>query len=167
MTALALAGMSLFPQDFLPRVGRWITVCLAIALLASSFGCVRRRLTIRSDPAGAVAYVDDQAVGMTPVSTPFTFYGTRKIQLFRDGYETLTVKQKFNPPWYEIPPLDFLVENLWPGEVRDERIVDFQMQPQQIVPNQELLNRAEALRTSTRQGFSTPLPQTPPPFRTR
>ena len=146
-------------------VRRWSAVCLALALVVPGSGCVRRRLTIRSNPPGAVAYVDEQAIGVTPVSTPFTYYGTRKIQLFRDGFETLNVKQRFNPPWYEIPPLDFIAENLWPGELRDERIVDFELQPKQIVPNQELLNRAEALRGSTLQGLSTPLPQTPPPFR--
>jgi hypothetical protein len=131
---------------------------LILAILIVGSGCVRRRLTIRSNPAGATAFVDDQPIGVTPVSTPFTYYGTRKIQLFKDGFETLTVKQPIRAPWYQVPPLDFFAENLWPREVRDERIVEFSMQPRQIVPNQELLQRAENLRATTRQGLATPLP---------
>lgn len=114
-------------------------------------------MTIRTNPPGAVAFVDDQRIGVTPVSTPFTYYGTRKIQLFKDGFEPLTVKQQFAVPWYEYPPLDFIVENLWPREIRDERIVDFEMIPQQIVPNEELLGRAETLRGTSQAGYVTPL----------
>jgi PEGA domain len=138
----------------------------AFSLLLSS-GCVRRRMTIRSNPPGAVAFVDSQRIGVTPVSTPYTYYGTRSIQLFKDGYEPLTVKQPFSVPWYEYPPLDFFAENLWPYEIRDERVIDFEMVPQRIVPNEELLDRAEMLRGNTQAGHVTPLfapPTTQPPM---
>ena len=131
------------------------------AILLIHSGCVRRRMTIRTNPPGAVAFVDDQRIGVTPVSTAFTYYGTRKIQLFKDGFEPLTVKQRLSVPWYEYPPLDFIVENFWPRETRDERVVDFEMMPQQVVPNDELLGRAEMLRGNTQAGHVTPLP-TPP-----
>lgn len=120
-------------------------------------GCVRRRLTVRSVPAGATVYVDDQPIGQTPVSTPFTYYGTRKIQLVKDNFETLTVKQTFNPPWYELPVLEFISENLIPYEFRDERVVDFQMIPQVIVPTERLLENAQQLRDSAGQGTVAPL----------
>ena len=115
-------------------------------------------MTIRSTPPGALVFVDDIEIGRTPVSADFTYYGTRKIQLIKDGYETLTVKQTFLPPWYEIPPFDFVSENLWPFEQRDERLVNFQLQPQQIVPDGKLLERAEDLRTRARYGYAVPLP---------
>jgi hypothetical protein len=141
---------------------RSMTYSLLFVIVVSIFstGCVRRRMTIRSNPPGAVAFVDDQEIGVTPVSTPFTYYATRKVQLFRDGYETLTVKQPFPAPWYEIPPLDFFVENLWPIEIRDERILDFDLPPQQLVPNEQVIERAEMLRSSTRADVVTPLPAT-------
>lgn len=133
----------------------WLLVAISICFVQN--GCVRRRMTLRTNPAGAVAFVDDQRIGVTPVSTPFTYYGTRKIQLFKDGFEPLTVKQRFSVPWYEYPPLDFFVENFWPGEIRDERVVDFEMMPQQIVPHDELLGRAEMLRSNTQVGHVTPI----------
>jgi len=118
-------------------------------------------MTIRSNPPGAVVFVDDQEIGRTPVSSDFTYYGTRKLQLIKDGYETLTVKQTFPPPWYEIPPLDFISENFWPSELRNEHLVDFQLQPQQILPTDQLMERAEGLRTGAQLGYAVPLPNSP------
>jgi hypothetical protein len=124
-------------------------------------------MTVRTNPPGALVYVDDQEIGTTPVSTAFTYYGTRKIQLMKDGYETLTVKQRFFPPWYEFPVLEFFSENLWPFEVRDEHLLNFQLQPQQILPSERLLQRAEDLRIGARQGSGYALPnatKTPQPI---
>jgi hypothetical protein len=144
---------------FGPRNSRLSTLVIlaTLVLLACQLGCVRRRLTIRSNPPGALVFIDDQEIGFTPVSTAYTYYGTRKIQLIKDGYETLTVKQRFRTPWYEVPPLDFVSENLWPREVRDERELDFQLVPQQIVPTEKLLERAESLRGNAQRGYVTPL----------
>lgn len=140
--------------------GRRFTALLTVALLACVClpGCVRRRLTIRSNPPGALVYIDDQEIGYTPVSTPFVYYGTRKIQLIKDGYKTETVLQRFPPPWYEVPPLDFVSENVWPGDLRDERALDFQLVPQPIVPREQLLSQAENLRAMSRSGLVNPMP---------
>lgn len=133
-----------------------------VGLSVCSSGCVRRRLTLRSNPPGARVFVGDEEIGTTPVSTSFTYYGTRKIQLVRDGYETLTTTENFTPPWYEFTPLDFVSENLWPWETRDERVLDFTLVPQQRVPANRVLDNAERLRLHARQGYVTPLPVVPP-----
>ena len=137
---------------------------VAVLLMSGccSFGCVHRRLTIRSNPPGALVYVDDQEIGRTPVSTPFIYYGTRSIRLELDGYETLNVDQRFRPPWYQIPPLDFVSENLVPRDLRDERVLDFQMAPQRLVTKEELIQRANHLRSSSQLGIVAPLPNVPP-----
>ncbi len=111
-------------------------------------GCVQRRMTIRSNPPGALVYVDDYQVGTTPVSTDFVYYGTRKIRLVKDGFETLTVRQPFPLPWYQVFPLDFVTENVWPGEIRDERVVDLAMTPMMATPPEEVVARAEQARAS-------------------
>ena len=41
----------------------------------------------------------------------------------RDGHQ----EHKFTTPWYQYPVMDFFAENLWPFEVRDERILDFEL----------------------------------------
>jgi hypothetical protein len=129
--------------------GRSAIVCgslLAVATLVSTAGCVQRRMTIRSNPPGALVYVDDYQIGTTPVSTDFIYYGTRKIRLVKDGYETLTVRQPFPIPWYEVFPLDFVTENLWPWEIRDERVVDLAMTNTAAIPPETVVARAEQAR---------------------
>jgi hypothetical protein len=119
---------------------------LLVAALVTAGGCVQRRMTIRSNPPGALVYVDDYQIGTTPVSTDFIYYGTRKIRLVKDGYETLTVRQPFPIPWYEIFPLDFVTENLWPWEIRDERVVDLAMTNTVSIPPESVVARAEQAR---------------------
>ncbi|MDG1991244.1 MAG: PEGA domain-containing protein [Pirellulales bacterium] len=130
-----------------------------VALLLMSIGCVQRRMTVRSNPPGALVYVDDYQIGTTPVSTDFVYYGTRKIRLIKDGYDTLTVQQPFPVPWYEIFPLDFVTENLWPWEIRDERVVDLAMIPAGTVPAETVVSRAELARRSA--GSGPPVPVAP------
>ena len=120
-------------------------LAVAVTIVASP-GCVQRRMTIRSNPPGALVYVDDYQLGTTPVSHDFVYYGTRKIRLVKDGYETLTVRQPFPVPWYEIFPLDFVTENLIPWEVRDERVVELAMQPAASTPAELVVSRAEQVR---------------------
>ena len=127
-------------------------VAAASVLLLS--GCVQRRLMIRSDPPGAMVYVDDYQIGATPIATTFTYYGTRKIRLVKDGYQTLTVYERIDPPWYQIPPFDFFSENVAAREIRDMRVLDYQLVPQVVSPPQNLMDRAEELRARSQ----TPLP---------
>ncbi len=133
-------------------------VLALLCLLAVGPGCVQRRLTIRSSPPGALVYIDDYEIGTTPCSTDYIYYGTRKFRLVRDGYETLVLEQRIPPPWYQYFPLDFVSENVWPGEIRDERTLNFQLVPQRISPSGEVLGRAENLRTSSRAGATSPIP---------
>jgi hypothetical protein len=128
---------------------RWGFALAVWALAANLAGCVERRMTIRSNPPGAQVYVDDYEIGTTPVSTGYIYYGTRKIRLVKDGYETLTVYQPMPHPWYDWPGIDFFSENIWPGKIRDERAFDYQMQPLISVPTDELRARAEQLRSAS------------------
>ncbi len=123
-------------------------------------GCVRRRMTVRTNPSGAMVYVDHQSVGTTPVSTSFTYYGTRQIEIIKDGYRTEKFLRRFNPPWYEWPGLDFISETLWPFEKRDERIVDVQLSPDINVPTDALIRSGEELRSQASKGFAVGQPPT-------
>jgi len=140
-----------------PRSVSWpMLLCLAVGIPLLLTGCVRRRLMVRSNPPGAIVYVDNQPIGTTPCATDFVYYGTREIRLVKPGFETLTVSQPIPAPWYEIPPLDFVSENLIPQKIQDYRTVSFNMVPQVIVPTEQLLSRAEQLRQSTMQGVVLP-----------
>jgi hypothetical protein len=127
---------------------RAVLVAALVATLAAP-GCVQRRMTIRSNPPGALVYVDDYQLGTAPVSHDFVYYGTRKIRLVKDGYETLTVRQPFPLPWYQYFPLDFVTENLIPWEIRDERVVDLAMAPAASIPPESIVARAEQARLAS------------------
>lgn len=109
-------------------------------------------MTIRSDPPGALVLVDGEERGYTPMQMDFTYYGTREITLIKDGYETLTVVQPVKTPWYQIVPIDFFADNLLPFKVTDRHEFRYPLKPQVIVPTQELLDRAGALRSETQIG---------------
>lgn len=138
--------------------GKWIALLIVVCLV-SSVGCVRKRMTVRTNPPGAMVYIDKQPIGLSPVSSNFTYYGTRSIEIVRDGYRTEKFLRRFNPPWYEIPPLDFFSETLYPFEKRDERILDVQLTPEPVVPNEALIASGEQLRLQASQGVGV----TPPP----
>src|SRR5688572_28118051 len=112
------------PPQQTSRAARGL-VLLAVVAIVMLPGCVRRRLMIRSNPPGAMVYVDNQPVGQTPCATSFIYYGTREIRLVKPGYETLTINQPIPAPWYQIPPIDFVSENLVPNEIHDFRTVTF------------------------------------------
>ena len=135
---------------------------IVFVVYSCQFGCVHRRLTVRSNPPGALVYVDGEEIGRTPVSTSFIYYGTRSIRLEMDGYETLEQLHRLRPPWYQIPPVDFVSDNLSFRDIRDERVLDFQLVPKQIVPTGRLLDRANQLRHDSQMGFVTPLPVASP-----
>jgi hypothetical protein len=64
-------------------------------------------MTVRTNPPGAMVYVDRKPIGLSPASTNYVYYGTRNFEIVRDGYRTERFLRRFNPPWYAIPPLDY------------------------------------------------------------
>ena len=118
-------------------------------------GCVQRRLQIRSQPEGALVSVDRQPVGNTPLSVPFTYYGSREIQLEKDGYKTIRVEQNIKPPWFEKFPVSLISNNFAGREIRDERLFDFLMQPKDAVNESVLVDRANDLRNDIQRGTLT------------
>ena len=142
--------------------------CTVLLLIAPVLcGCVQRRMTISSNPPGAIVKVDDVEIGRTPVSTSFIYYGTRKIQLSKAGYETLTVLQPVPTPWYQWPGIDFVSEHFAPGKINDDRLFSYNLEPAVAVPTDQLLDRAQQLRKQSEMleveppVEALPLPATP------
>ena len=81
---------------------------LVIGLLLL-FGCAERRIVLTSEPTGAKVYMDGQEKGITPLSVPFTFYGSREVVIEKDGYQTYKSIVPIKPPVFQIFPLDILI----------------------------------------------------------
>lgn len=131
--------------------GLLLAAC-AVSIL-SGIGCVERRMTVRTVPSNALVVIDGQEVGHSPVSVPFTYYGDRQIKVHKDGYETKTINQRVSTPWYEFTPIDFVSEVLVPWRIRDERNYVYNLEPQTMVSNDQLLQRAEVMR---QEGMNPP-----------
>jgi hypothetical protein len=131
-------------------------VLLSATLLT---GCVERRFVIESLPPSVQVLHNGQDIGHTVVDEPFVYYGYHEFTLIKDGYETLHVKEKVRPPWYEYPGLDFIFENLIPYTFHDIRRLQYQMQPLRPVPPELVLPRALQLQEQGRQiGDAPPVP---------
>jgi hypothetical protein len=142
--------------------------CLAMLLIGSlTAGCVERRFTVTSEPPGALVYHNGIYLGATPVDGYITFYGKQQFRLIKEGYQTLDVVQKYAPPWYELPGLDFFTENINPFKVRDVRTLHYTMQPMQTVRPDDVRQQAEQLRERGRNigvpAAPRPIAPVPPP----
>ena len=96
-------------------------------------GCVRRNLTIRSEPLGALILMNDQKIGTTPYSYDFQWYGAYRLTLMKDGYNRLDDMVTLRAPWYMWIPVDFVME-LLPFPIRDTRAVSYTLQEKQPLP---------------------------------
>ena len=139
---------------------RIFSVMVWTVMALASTGCVERRYTIRSNPPGALVYVNGEEIGTTPVSRSFTYYGDRDITLIQDGFETQRVTQPVKAPWWDNLFTEFFSENLIPWTIRDERELNFDMLPVQNAPVGDLMGRAEQLRNEGKSG--TPAALTEP-----
>jgi hypothetical protein len=159
---------------------RYVATLLVLLAISSTTGCVRRRLTVRSNPAGAVVHIDNQRIGTTPCAVDYVYYGTREVRMSLPGYETLTVNQPLPAPWYQWPGIDFISENLVPARIEDARTVSFNLQPARIEPAEQIIARGEDLRRQVTPvgaapvtqasavdpfgGLTPPAPSSPPPI---
>jgi hypothetical protein len=142
-------------------------VVLSCLLLAT--GCVERTMLIRSEPAEAPVWVDEEYAGRTPLEHPFAHYGSRSIRVgpVRDEKDKARYAEKrdivrIEAPWYETFPLDFFFEVLYPFRLTDEHeLPTFVLEPAVVTQGytdeemQDLLREAEQFR----QRALTPVPE--------
>jgi len=125
---------------------RILTATCSVAFAILPAGCVRRTLMVRTEPEGARVFLNDYEVGTSPVSVDFTWYGDYDVIVRKDGYETLKTHHEIKPPWYQVPPIDFVAEILVPFEIHDEREASFTLRPMAEVDPETLLQDAVELR---------------------
>src|SRR3954451_10831886 len=127
--------------------GRRLATTLLLAGIGLLSGCVERRYTVRSDPPNALVIVNGESLGTAPVSRSYNFYGDREITLMLDGYQTKTLIQPMNAPWWDNYVTEFFSENLIPYPLRDDREFTYQLTPAQSPTEEALSDRAESLRS--------------------
>ena len=104
-------------------------ILIIISTLTLLVSCVERKITILSDPPNAIVWIDGKEKGKTPVTVPFTFYGTREITLYLDGYRKFTKMQPIKIPYYQYFPADFISEFLLPYTIKDRHQFFYYLEP--------------------------------------
>ena len=127
-----------------------LTGLLATAALAGCYGQVQRTITIDSEPPGALCWLNDNEVGRTPVTVPFTWYGTYGVRLEHPGYETLLTEAKVRAPVSQWIPVDLAFETVVPGVHYDTHEFHFAMREGRPVDPEALRQRAESLRRNAK-----------------
>src|SRR4051794_41111509 len=116
-----------FPGTFAPRFA------IALVILLTMSACVERTITVVSNPPGALAYVNGQEIGRTPVTHEFIFYGDFDVQLRKDGYKPVKSSRWVDAPIWQWIPFD-LVADVWPARLKDEHYIGITMEPATTQP---------------------------------
>ena len=136
---------------------------LAIMGVALACGCahIERSVTIRTEPAGALVYLNGEEIGRSPVKHDFNWYGDYDVQLRKEGYQTLKTHQWVTAPWWQWMPLDLAAE-LVPARLVDHRDYAYTLSPELPANPQQMIRSASELRRQLESGVYTPSPATRP-----
>ncbi|MFQ5424389.1 MAG: PEGA domain-containing protein [Phycisphaerae bacterium] len=119
----------------------------AVLALAGAAGCIERTVTINTEPSGATVFLNDQEIGQSPVKTAFTWYGDYDIIVRKSGYRTLRTNRRIRTPWYQLPGIDIVTENLIPFTIHDDRVLaTFALETQHYPTDEALLEAADEMR---------------------
>ena len=99
---------------------------LIFGLVLTATGCVRRSMSIQTDPPGALVYLNGEEAGRTPLQRDFLWYGTYDVVIRKEGAETLRTRQRVIAPWWQWPPFDLFAE-LFPLD--DKRSYQYTLTP--------------------------------------
>jgi hypothetical protein len=125
-----------------------IAVCLIVILFLG--GCVERKLTINTEPQGAIVVLNDEEIGTSPVTVSFEWYGDYNVRVSKEGFETLKTHRKLKGPWYDKFPFDFFAQLIYPGRIVNSYEWTFELDPQQQPTREELIQNALELKKQLR-----------------
>lgn len=107
-------------------------------------GCVERKLTIVTEPAGALVSLNDEEIGTSPVTVGFEWYGDYNIRLSKEGYITTSTHRSLQRPLRDRFPFD-LLDDMFRTRT-DEYSWNFKLEPYEAPDKEELIDRAISLR---------------------
>jgi len=109
-------------------------------------GCVERRLTINTEPQGAVVTLNDEEIGPSPVTVSFEWYGDYNIRISKDGFETLKTHRKLKGPWYDRFPFDFFAQVVNPKRIVDSYEWTFKLEEKKATAQEDLIKAAQKMQ---------------------
>ena len=121
-----------------PAVSTLVLIVLA--------GCVERELTINTKPQGGLVTLNDEEIGVAPVTVNFNWYGDYCVRISKEDYETLNTHRMLKGPWYDHFPFDFFAEIVNPSRIVDSYEWTFELSPKKQISRDELIQDADELK---------------------
>ena len=121
----------------LARLALCLVACLHLA------GCVERKLTINTEPRGALVTLNDEEIGESPATVNFQWYGDYNVRISKEGYETLNTHRQLKSPWYDEFPFDFFAQIVNPNRIVDSYEWTFELAPKRQISRDELIRNAQ------------------------
>ena len=115
-----------------------------------SCGCVERELKINTKPEGALVILNDEEIGVSPVTVSFEWYGDYWVRIRKQGFETIDTHKELKGPWYDHFPFDFFAQIVNPNRIVDSYEWTFQLEPRKQISREELIQAAEKLEKDLR-----------------
>ncbi len=124
---------------------RYLLARLAFCLVASLplAGCVERKLTINTEPQGALVMLNDEEIGESPTTVNFEWYGDYNVRISKEDYETLNTHRELKGPWYDGFPFDFFAQIVNPNRIVDSYEWTFELSPKRQISREELIRNAQ------------------------
>ena len=119
---------------------------VSLLVLTVLAGCVERELTINTEPQGAVVALNDEEIGVSPVTVNFKWYGDYCVRISKEGYETLDTHRELKGPWYDHFPFDFFAQIVNPNRIADSYEWMFELSPRRQISPDELIQDARELK---------------------
>ncbi len=131
-------------------------ISVLMAVLVSGCGGVRRELTINTQPTGSLVTLNDEEIGLSPVTVSFNWYGDYSVRISKPGFETLNTHRDLKAPWYDMFPFDFIASFCWPAKTTDSYEWSFELKPYEEPARDDLLQAAQRLKTEALAEFQKP-----------
>ena len=119
---------------------------VSILVLIVLAGCVERELTINTKPQGGLVTLNDEEIGVAPVTVNFNWYGDYCVRISKEDCETLNTHRMLKGPWYDHFPFDFFAEIVNPSRIVDSYEWTFELSPKKQISRDELIQDADELK---------------------
>ena len=127
--------------------GRCRIFCVAVLVsVVMVCGCVQRKLTINTQPQGALVVLNDEEIGISPVTVNFNWYGDYNVRISKEGFETLKTHRKLKKPWYDDFPFDIWAQLLNPKTIKDSYEWSFALEEKSYPTREKLISAAQQLK---------------------
>jgi len=130
-------------------------VSVLMAVLLSGCGGVQRDLTINTVPVGALVTLNDEEIGLSPVTVSFNWYGDYSVRITKPGFEMLNTHRKLKAPWYDGFPFDFIASFCWPARTTDSYEWTFELKSYEAPAREDLLRDAREFKAQALLDFAT------------